>query len=308
MGDAGAGHARRGDAIAQSRRLLAGSIDLHIHTAPDIYPRSVTTYEAAVQARDAGMASIMVKSHSTDTAARAELVRELTGFPVWGGVVLNYPVGGLNPYAVLETARQGGRVVWMPTTSARNFLARADNVPTLREKSPLSSQGLVVASRGRLLPEVIAILELIAKHGLILASGHLAPDETLLLFEAAAQRGIKRLVVTHPHAQFIGMTAARMRELAELGAVHEMHYSFVTPAVSPPQDLRDIARLIREVGVNSCFIATDGGQAVNPPPVEMFRRFIEGLIELGFTEAELFHMTHTLPARMLGDREGLASG
>lgn len=288
-----------GDAVAQSHRLLAGSIDLHIHTAPDIYPRSVSTYEAAVQARDSGMAAIVVKSHSTDTAARAELVRQLTGFPVWGGVALNYPVGGLNPHAVRETVRQGGRVVWMPTTSARNFLARADNVPTLREKSPLSSDGLVVSEDGRLLPDVISILDLVAEHDLILASGHLAPDETQVLFEAARERGIKRLVVTHPHAAFIGMTAAQMRRLAELGAVHEMHYSFVTPAVSPPQSLADIARLIREVSVSSCFIATDGGQAVNPPPLEMLRLFIEGLIELGFSEAELFDMTHTVPSRLL---------
>lgn len=288
------------DAVTTSRRLLAGAIDLHIHTAPDIYPRSVTTYEGAVHARDAGMAAIVVKSHSTDTAARAELVRQITGFPVWGGVALNYPVGGLNPHAVLETARQGGRIVWMPTTSARNFLAKADNVPTLREKSPLSFQGLVVQDDGGLLPEVLSILDLVAEHDLILASGHLAPDETRVLFEAARERGVRRLVVTHPHAAFIGMTVPQMRQLAELGAVHEMHYSFVTPAVSPPQNLTDIAAQIRQVGVNHCYIATDGGQAVNPPPVEMFRLFIEGLIELGFSEVELFHMTHTLPGHLLG--------
>jgi len=50
------------------------------------------------------MAAIVVKSHSTDTAARAQTAREITGFPVFGGVALNYPVGGLNEYAVLETA------------------------------------------------------------------------------------------------------------------------------------------------------------------------------------------------------------
>jgi hypothetical protein len=246
------------------------------------------------------MAAIVVKSHSTDTAARAELVRQITGFPVWGGVALNYPVGGLNPHAVLETARQGGRIVWMPTTSARNFLAQADNVPTLREKSPLSSEGLVVRDDRGLLPEVLSILDLVAEHDLILASGHLAPDETKALFEAARERGIARLVVTHPHADFIGMTAPQMRELAELGAVHEMHYSFVTPAVSPPQNLTSIAAQIRQVGVDHCYIATDGGQAVNPPPVEMYRLFIEGLIELGFSEAELLRMTRTLPGHLLG--------
>jgi Family of unknown function (DUF6282) len=287
------------DAAATSRLLLAGAIDLHMHTAPDIYPRSVTTFEAAKQAEQAGMAAIVVKSHSTDTASRAELVRNLTGFPVWGGVALNYPVGGLNPYAVSETVRQGGRVVWMPTTSARNFLRQAENVPTLREQAPLSSEGLVVSQAGRLVPEAAAILDLVADHDLILASGHLAPDETVLLFEEAVRRQARRLVVTHPHAAFIDMSVETMRHLSSIGALHEMHYSFVTDAVSPPQNLGDIARLIRAVGVESCYLATDGGQSVNPPPVEMLRLFIEGLIELGFSEPELVHMTHEVPARLL---------
>jgi hypothetical protein len=51
------------------------------------------------------MAAIAVKSHSTDTSAQAETASRRTGFPVVGGVALNYPVGGLNPYAVQESAR-----------------------------------------------------------------------------------------------------------------------------------------------------------------------------------------------------------
>jgi len=282
-----------------SVNVLAGAVDLHMHTAPDIYPRSVTTYQAAVQARDAGMAAIVVKSHSTDTASRAELVRKLTGFPVWGGVALNYSVGGINPHAVVETARQGGRIVWMPTTSARNFLAHADNVPTLREKSPLSSEGLVASNDGRLLPEAIEVIQVAATNDLVLASGHLAPDETVLFFEAAVERGVKRLSVTHPHADFIGMSVDQMHHLAQLGALHEMHYAFVTSAVSPPQRLADLATLIRQVGVQHCYLATDGGQAVNPPPVEMLRLFIEGLKELGFSEEELIYMTRQAPAGLL---------
>ena len=76
-----------------ARSLLRGAVDLHIHTAPDIFPRSVDAIEAAEEAKAAGMAAIAVKSHSTDTSSRAETARRRTGFPVVGGVVLNYPVG-----------------------------------------------------------------------------------------------------------------------------------------------------------------------------------------------------------------------
>ena len=278
---------------------LRGAIDLHMHTAPDIYPRSVTTYEAGLQAKAAGMRAIVVKSHSTDTAARAELVRDLTGFPVFGGIALNYPVGGLNPHAVLETVRQGGREVWMPTTSARHFLSHAANAPILREKSPLDTPGLVASEQGRLLPAVEDILDLVAEHGLILSSGHLEPSETLLLFAEARERGVERLVVTHPHADFVGMSVEQMREAARLGALNEMHYAFTTPAIQPPQRLADIAATIRAVGIEHCILATDGGQSINPPPVEMLRLFIDGLIDLGFTPEEIAYMTIEAPGRLL---------
>ena len=294
----------RADAITRqakssSAELVRGAIDLHMHTAPDIYPRSVTTYEAAVQARAAGMRAIVVKSHSTDTAARAELVRDLTGLPVFGGIALNYPVGGLNPHAVLETVRQGGREVWMPTTSARHFLSHAANAPILREKAPLDTPGLVASEQGRLLPEVEEILDLVAEHGLILSSGHLEPSETLLLFREARERGVERLVVTHPHAEFVGMSVEQMREAGELGALNEMHYAFTTPAIQPPQKLGDIVATIRAVGIEHCILATDGGQSINPPPVEMLRLFIDGLVELGFTRDEIVYMTAEAPGELL---------
>lgn len=283
-----------------SQKLLNGAIDLHIHTAPDIYPRSVTAYEAAIDARRAGMKAIVIKSHSTDTSARAELVRSMSDFPVWGGVALNLPVGGLNPYAALECARQGGRVVWMPTTSARNFLSQADNVPTLREKSPTSSGGLVITENGELLPAVEEILGIVLEHDLVLASGHLSAVETGLLFERAVALGLRRLVITHPHADFIAMPVSQMRSLGRLGVLNEMHYSFLTPAVSPPQSMGALAETIKQVGVEYCFLATDGGQSINPKPVEMLRRFVEGLIEFGFSQDELHYMTHDAPARILG--------
>ena len=102
-------------ALSTRSELLHDAIDIHIHTAPDIFERNVTAESAAADAMAAGMGAIVVKSHSTDTAARAETASLAIGFPVYGGVALNYPVGGINHHAVIETARQGGKIVWMPT-------------------------------------------------------------------------------------------------------------------------------------------------------------------------------------------------
>jgi hypothetical protein len=261
----------------------------------------VTALEAGEQARDAGMRAIVVKSHSVDTAARAELCTALSRFPVFGGVSLNYPMGGFNRLAVLESARQGGRVVWLPTTSARKFLEHAANVPTLQAKAPVDMPGLVATEEGRLLDGVEEVLQQVAMHDLILCSGHLDPAETIIVFRRARELGIRRLVVTHPHADFVGATVEQMQELGELGAKNEMHYAFVTEAIDPPQDPGWIAGLIREVGLEHCFLATDGGQAVNPPPVEMLRRWIATLLELGFDEHELRPMVVDTPLALLGE-------
>ncbi len=283
-----------------ARSLLQGAVDLHIHTAPDIFPRSVDAIEAAEEAKAAGMAAIAVKSHSTDTSARAETASRRTGFPVSGGVALNYPVGGLNPYAVEECAKQGGRIVWLPTLSARHFLARADNVPVLRDQSPVDSEGIVVTTEdGRLRPEVEDILQLVRQHDMILCSGHVSPAEAIQVFSRAKEIGIERLVVTHPHAHFVGASAEDMARLATMGAMNEMHYAFVTEIIVPPQTMGYLADLIRTVGVRSCYLATDGGQAVNPRPVEALRLFIEGMLAEGFTPDELRYMTADAPRKLL---------
>ena len=289
------------NAIAEktSRDLLRGAIDMHVHSSPDVFPRSVTSIEAAEQARDAGMTAIVLKSHSIDTSARAELVSSLTGQRVSGGIALNYPVGGVNPYAVLESAKQGGRVVWLPTLSARHFLQHSGTVPILNAESPLESPGIVVTDGSRVLPEVEDVLQIIKQHGLILSSGHVSPEETTIVFRRAHEIGIERLVVTHPHAPFVGADANHMRQFAALGAMHEMVYAFATPLIEQPQTMQYIATVIRSVGVEYCYVASDGGQAINPPPVEAYRLFVLGLLGQGFSVDELRYMTAEAPGKLL---------
>jgi hypothetical protein len=80
--------------------LLEGSIDMHIHSAPDIYMRILNDIELARQAQEMGMRAILVKNHFDGTAARARLATDETGFPVFGAITLNHTVGGLNAHAV----------------------------------------------------------------------------------------------------------------------------------------------------------------------------------------------------------------
>ena len=100
---------------------LEGVVDLHFHTGPDSRPRSVDDIEASRLAAAAGMRAILLKNHFTMTADRAALAMgQVDGLEIFGGLVLNRAVGGINPEAVRQMAAfSGGRgkVVWLPLTS-----------------------------------------------------------------------------------------------------------------------------------------------------------------------------------------------
>ena len=286
---------------SRSKALLQGAIDTHMHTAPDIYPRSVTVLEAAKNAKAAGMRAILVKSHCTDTSDRAELSRQLADFPVYGGVVLNYPVGGLNIHAVRESIRQGGKEVWMPSTSSRPYMKDAESIPFLAKSLPLGVEGITIFQKnGKLVPEIKPILSLVAENDIALGTSHVSPAEALALVKAARGAGVKRITVTHPHASFLAYTIDQMAELARLGSLLEFHFAFTTKITPNAPSVADLGKTIRAIGPEHCILATDGGQASNPPPHEMLRLFIAGILEAGFSEDEIQIMTKRNPAWILG--------
>lgn len=284
----------------RSKALLKGAVDTHMHTAPDIYPRSVTVIEAAKNAKSAGMRAILAKSHCTDTSDRAELASRLTEFPVYGGYSqlpgwrFEYPRGA-------GVDSPGRKQIWMPSTSARSFLQEAESVPVLAKTLPLGVKGItILQENGRLLPEIEPILALIAESDIALASSHVYPGEAMVLVKAAREAGVKRITITHPHASFLAYTKDQMIELGRLGAKLEFHFAFTTHAVRDPLRVADLAKVIRVIGPEHCILATDGGQAINPPPHEMLRLFITGMLEEGFSDDEIQIMTIRNPSWILG--------
>ena len=103
-------------------RVLAGAIDIHVHSTPDDRERSVDALDAAILARANGMRAIVLKNHYDPTAGLVYMVRkQVAGLEVFGGVDLNLPVGGMNPAAVEHMTRVScgyGRMVWMSTFDA----------------------------------------------------------------------------------------------------------------------------------------------------------------------------------------------
>jgi hypothetical protein len=286
----------------RAKELLKGAIDFHIHTGPDIYPRLVNDIEVARQAKKAGMRAVLIKNHATITADRAQMAQFVTGFPVFGGVALNWHVGGLNRYAVECAAKMGAKQVWMPTTHTANYLKYVDHVPMFAKAMPKDVKGITILNKaGTPVAEIAPILEAIAKNDMILATGHLSPSEGIALIREAKKAGVGKIVVTHPVASFVNYSADQMREALNAGATYLEHvFNDCTPQVADPLPPSALGDAIKAIGPEYCIMSTDSGQVVNPPPVKVMTRYIQEMLEYGFSEKAIKVMTAKNPARILG--------
>ena len=259
-----------------------------MHSAPDRTGElRLDALDTGRAAHEAEMAGFVLKSHHYPTAPVAHaLSRVYPGLSVFGSITLNHEVGGLNPDAVQAAADMDAKVVWMPTFSAYERPGGRSAGPGL---SPTDE-------RGRLLPQVNDILDVVLRHEMVLASGHLNPSDTLALFRAARDQGISRLIATHPAG---GASAAEMREMAALGAYVEHTFLACTPSRgrTTPQEM---ASDIRALGVEHCVVTTDFGQWMNPSPAEGMRMAIAELLNAGMSEDEVSTLAKTNPRRLMG--------
>jgi hypothetical protein len=99
--------------------LLEGAIDLHIHAGPDLFPRELDEAEVIAQAREIGMRAVLFKSHFTTNADRVYMLRKrFDDIGIYGTVILNKSVGGVNPEAVFAALNLGAVRVEMPTVDS----------------------------------------------------------------------------------------------------------------------------------------------------------------------------------------------
>jgi hypothetical protein len=274
-------------------RALSGAIDIHVHTLPDDRPRSLDAIEAARQARARGMRAIVLKNHYESTAGLAYLVRLVVpDIQIFGGIDLNLTVGGINPAAVEHMTRVSGgfgRVVWMPTFDAEN------QVRYSKEQRPFVS----ISRGGDLLPEVREVISIVAKHGLVLATGHSSPDEGLLLLREGRRQGVRQMVVTHAMLAPVLMDLPRMTEAVKLGAFIEFVGGSLATKDAPAR-LTRFTEAIRSLGPAACILSSDLGQAGNALPADGFGEFLVALRAKGFSDQEIGVMSKENPARLLG--------
>lgn len=299
------------DTDARSRQiadLLVGAVDLHCHSGPAAMPRILDHHEAMLDAAAAKFRAVVYKDHFYLGTAHAILLEKLvpdTGVRLFSGIALNNASGGFNPHAVDHAIKLGGRIVWMPTLSARNHIdvlasGAVKTFPKTAQKMldpiPLTPFG----ADGKLTDDVKLILDLIAAGDIILAGGHLSTPELFAVFEEARARGVRKLLVNHPTYMVNNCSDAEIRDLVSLGAVMEHSICMFVEGKSKKFEPPELRRVIEVAGVENTVLCSDLGLVGSPRPIDGYREIVGHLLDLQFTESQIKRLTGGHAAELLG--------
>lgn len=283
---------------------LGGAVDLHVHSYPCVFQRRVDDRQAAQAASDAGMAAIVLKSHHESTVSRAYLIqKEFPNLKVFGGVVLNQFVGGINPAAAEVALRLGAKEVWMPTIDAAHHIevhgARGSYDVQKTDGGFFWGEPISAVKDGKVVDEAMVVLELIAKHDAILGTAHLSLTEIDLLVRAAKERGVKKILITHPYFRVpAGMNLDFLKAMVRLGAIGEFGYCTISPMWAYV-NLQFTKEVMESIGYDNCVVMSDTGQSHNPMPPEALWLYAQGLYEKGVSAGSVEKLIVHTPKALL---------
>ena len=275
---------------------LHGVCDMHVHTNPDLRLRAYDDFELADAAVRVGAKAIVIKSHLGFTVNRAYLTNqyvkrvygENTGFTMYGGVVIN-------PEAVEKGLKLGAKEIWLPTQSAKRHLEKMGQDP---------AKGIELVRDGKVVPELIDVFRLIKDYNVVLGTAHVSPEEAFVVIEAARDAGVKKIVVTHPEWWVVDMSMEdQIRLVKDYDVILERCYAQNMGGGVYKSNLPDNLEIIKAVGYEHVMVDTDGGQTENPHWELALAEYMQYLVDHGIPEEQVYHMTKTIPYRLLGIEE-----
>jgi len=324
-----------GRSFELSQELLKNSIDIHVHAGPHIFssPRRVDPFQAARQARDAGMQSIVYMDVFEMSNGTAWLVnREVPDFKVYGGLILNTVYGGMNPRAVKTALKYGDGAKYISFGAHSTYYQAAregrivdgEFVPLSELYPKFKTEELDRCIRipdEAPSPELDEILKLIADNPHVyMITGHVSADEGVRLVDFAEEYGIEKVVVSSAVTKiasmdqlqymadkgaFIEYTLAAYTHTTTIPKTHyyvEREYASIDEGMSGTEEggVKHVAEQIMELGAEHCVICTDFGVYTLPEPVEGFREFIACLLDMGVPQEDIRKLSKTNPETILG--------
>ena len=275
--------------------IIKGAYDLHTHTYPSHFPRALDDFELVREADTYGMAGAVIKCHYETTNARAALINKYAGAKAkaFGSITLNWPVGGLNPYAAASAIKLGAKCVWMPTRDAQHSLSFGDMPGDFFERPGIG----IFDDNGKIKKNVLEILEIAKASGVYVASGHLSAEESIALCLAGAEMKAG-VILTHPDWERTTLPLDIQLQIANTGAMIEKLGSNIWDGYITAEAM---AVSLRELGASRVFMSTDCGAAGRIHPAPGMLKFIEQMLDLGISEKEIRTMTEVNPKHILGE-------
>lgn len=286
-------------------KIIKLAIDVHVHIGPEIIPRKYTV-ESLIDSERGKIAGMVLKNHFFPTSPFIEEVVSREKLNLFGSIVLNNSVGGLNPEAILSASQISSApiIVWFPTINAENFLKKSEYeiAPEWVMKSNFSAknakevEAVRVTVSGELTAEILKVLSMIKKCNTVLATGHISWEESKILSEKALIMGV-RVIITHPIYQRINMPTKIQQELAKKGCFIEQSYSMYSIDKIP---IKKISQQIKAVGSKSVILSSDVGQPFSPSPSKALYKFCKLLMKEEIGLDELYTMLVINPKKLLG--------
>lgn len=276
---------------------LTGIIDMHIHSAPDIRQRKLDDFQLMEAAVERGVRAIVIKSHMVPTVDRATLVNKIrqekypnSDFQMFGSLVMNLAVGGINPWAVEASIKLGAKEIFLPTMTAENHCKKENK-----------EHYVSVVKDGKIVEPLKDVFNLVRDYDVALGTGHISPSEIFTVVEAARDAGVKKIIVTHPEFHIVGMSLEEEKRIVkDYDVLLEKVYAQPIGGGVYKKNLPDNVAHMKEIGCEHFIVSTDGGQMQNPEWYNTIAEYIDYLYDSGFSQEEIDVMTKKNPGKMLG--------
>lgn len=303
-------------------RILEGGIDIHLHGAPSSgwLPGRPTLVETAISASEAHMKALVFKDLNGKVNNCAIIIQDMlnrmaaekaaqgisfTPVQLFGGIVLNYPVGGINVAAVRSALEYGKcKMVWLPSSDA------AHQYRLLGKEGGIS----VSDGHGTLTREMVDVLELLAEYNdntegerTCLSCSHVSNAEKFDILRYIRKRGMDiKVCIDHCTQELTIISPDEAREMIDLGAYLEFASASCVPwpgmqdwVIAFDYSFRLMKDLIREKGADHLVITSDAGQPGNEHDSSI-RNFVKTLLSQGIDESAINTMFKETPEMLLG--------
>ncbi len=288
-----------------TEEYVKDSWDIHVHAAPSLFPRWGDAIDLVRECSGRSMSGLVLKYHHGSSVESAHLVnKDFENIRVFGGITLNYPVGGLNPHAVDTSVTLGGKVVWLPTIHAANHektMGRLGGFEFQKSDLTLSvERGITIADeKGEIRESLKTILELLDKRPLVLATGHISPEEIYLLKQYIKSEKLDiKLLINHALFRTTQLDERQITELSDHSTWFETVYLTVSP-VSDQVPVKKVAKIIGKTLNSRWIIATDSGQINNIKSPEALSSYAGMLVREGIDKKRVIEMLKKEPESLL---------